>query len=222
MRQNVAAGASAIPGFNNYNSLLRNLMKHLFFITAIILGTIFIGCKTAKQINKAISPKDTTNLMNNRSSVDSLKVINETVAAFKSHYIDFKTFSAKIKVDTKGKSPDITAVVRILKDSAIWISLSATILNVEIYRALITRDSVILLNKRDKEVQYRSLDYLQEVTEVPFDFSTLQDLLVGNPVFYNDTISSYKQYDRFILISSFGQDFKNLMTLSLDNKLLLH
>jgi hypothetical protein len=197
-------------------------MKHLYFITAILLSIIFFGCKTAKQINKAIAPKDTTNLMNSKSSEDSLKAINETVTAFKSHYIDFKTFSAKIKVDTKGKSPDITAVVRIIKDSTIWISLSATFLNVEIYRALITKDSVILLNKRDKEVQYRSLDYLQEVTEVPFDFTTLQNLLVGNPVFYNDTISAYKQYDRFILISSFGQDFKNLLTLSLDNKLLLH
>ena len=198
-------------------------MKHFIFIAVILLG-FFSGCKTTKQINKAIAPKDTTGIIH-QSSEDSLKRINSTLEIFKSHYIDFKTFSAKIKVDvslSKGKQPDITAVVRIIKDSAIWMSLSATLLNIEFYRVLITKDSVILLNKQAKEVQHRSLDFLQEVTEIPFDFKTLQNLFIGNPVFYNDSINSYKEDERFILISSLGQDFKNLITLSRENKLLLH
>ena len=112
--------------------------------------------------------------------------------------------------------------MRIIKDSAIWISLSATIVNFEVYRVLITKDSVILLNKRDKEVQYRSLDYLKEVAALPVDFQTLQNLLVGNPVFYNDSIMSYRQTGNFILLSSVGNVFKNLLTLSEDKKLLLH
>lgn len=200
-------------------------MKQFLFISVILMNLIFVSCKTTRQINKAIAPKDTTSVVNHRSSEDSLKMISATVEAFKSHNIDFKTFSAKIKVevvDSKGKQPDITAVVRIVKDSAIWMSLSATFLNIEVYRVLITKDSVILLNKQAKEVQYRSLDYLTEVTEIPFDFKTVQNLLIGNPVFYNDSINSYKQDDRFILISSVGQYFKNLITLSRDNKLLLH
>ncbi len=163
--------------------------------------------------------------MAHRSAEDSIRLINETVTTFKSHYIDFKTFAAKIKVevsDSKGKQPDITAVVRIIKDSAIWMSLSATLFNIEVYRVLITKDSVILLNKQAKEVQYRSLDYLQEVTEIPFDYKTLQDLLVGNPVFYSDSITSYTQDERFILMSTIGKDFKNLVTLSLADKLLRH
>lgn len=200
-------------------------MKHLIFITTVLLSLLFTSCKTTRQINKVIAPKDTSNTMNHQSAGDSLRMINATIGVFKSHYIDFKTFSAKIKLDisdNKGKQPDITAVVRIIKDSVIWISLSATFLNIEVYRVLITKDSVILLNKQAKEVQYRSLDYLQEVTEIPFDFKTVQDLLVGNPIFYNDTIDYYKQDDRFIMIASLGKDFKNLITLSLDNKLLLH
>lgn len=200
-------------------------MKQIFFFTFVILNLVFTSCKTTRQINKVIAPKDTVNLMNNKSAEDSLKIINNTLEVFKSHRIDFKTFAAKIKVEASNRTeklPDITAVVRIIKDSAIWISLSATFLNVEVYRVLITKDSLILLNKRDKEVQFRSLDYLQEVTEIPFDYKTVENLLIGNPVFYNDTISSYKQDDRFILISSLGKDFKNLITLSLDNKLLLH
>ncbi len=200
-------------------------MKHLVFIGIVFLNVLFISCRTTRHINKVIAPKDTTNILSNRSAEDSIRLVNASLETFRSHHIDFKTFSAKIKVEvtgTKGKQPDITAVVRIIKDSAIWMSLSATFLNIEVYRVLITKDSVILLNKQAKEVQYRSLDYLQEVTEIPFDYKTVQNLLVGNPVFYNDSINSWRQYENFILISSVGKYFKNLLTLSLDNKLLLH
>lgn len=194
---------------------------------SILLVTILLGCHTTKKIiNRAIAPKDSTNTgMSGHSAADSLLMLNRSMTSFRSHYINFKTFSAKIKVeyeDAKGKKPELTANVRIIKDSAIWISLTATFLNFEVYRVLITRNSVILLNKQDKEVQYRSLDYLQDVTEIPFDYSTLQDLLVGNPIFLDSTIISYKKLDDKILISTVGKYFKNLLTLSSDNFDLLH
>ncbi len=184
------------------------------------------SCRTTKKINQVIAPKDTTSVtVNISSAADSLKMIQETMLQLRSHYINYKTFNAKIKVeyeDNKGKQPDITAVVRIYKDSAIWVSLSATILNFEVYRMLITKDSVVLMNIRDKEVQYRSLDYLQEVTQIPFDYKTIQDLLVGNPVFLDSTIVSYKKIDDKILVSTIGAYFKNLLTLSADKNLVMH
>ncbi len=191
----------------------------------LFLNLGIFSCKTTRQINKAIAPKDTVTVFNNKTSEDSLLLIQETLRSFKNNYIDFKTFSAKIKVeieDSKGKQPDITAIVRIMKDSVIWMSLSATFLNIEVYRVLITRDSVILLNKQNKEVQYRSLDYLQEMAELPVDFLTIQNLLIGNPVFYDDSINFYKQADDYILMNYVGKLFKNLLTLSADSKLLKH
>jgi Domain of unknown function (DUF4292) len=190
----------------------------------LILSTF--SCKTVKQINKAIAPKDTTAVVIiDQSKVDSILMIKKTIENLNHNYIDFKTFNAKIKVDyedSKGKQPDVTAIVRIVKDSAIWISLTASILNIEIYRVLITKDSVILLNKQVKEVQYRSLDYLQEVTEIPFDYKTLQDLLIGNPVFVDSNIVYYKKTDDQILFSMVGVYFKHLLTLSSNNYYLTH
>ncbi len=194
-------------------------------IFSILILSLF-SCKTVKKINKAISPKDTTSvLMAEQSRKDSLLMIKRTIDNLNRNYIDFKTFNAKIKVeyqDSKGKQPDVTAIVKIIKDSAIWISLTATFLNFEIYRTLITRDSVILLNKQLKEVQYRSLDYLQEVTEIPFDYKTLQDLLVGNPVFTDSNIVYYKKTENQVLFSMAGKFFKNFFTLSADNYSLQH
>ncbi len=206
---------------------IKPAMKKLIII-GIVLAVIFAiqSCHTTKQINKAISTRDTTvNTGNNTSSADSLQLIHETMTRLKNHYIDYKTFNAKIKVeyeDTKGKQPDITAIVRIIKDSAIWVSLSATIFNVEVYRMLITKDSVVLMNTRDKEVQYRSLDYLQEITEIPFDYKTIQELLIGNPVFLDSTVIGFKKVDFKILVSTVGSFFKHLITLSAINSLVLH
>lgn len=200
-------------------------MKYFIITGLFVLSLAMFSCKTTRQINKVIAPKDTTTIFDNKSAEDSIRLVNETMQLFNSHYIDFKTFSAKIKVDiedSKGKQPDLTATVRVIKDSAIWLSLQASILNIEVYRVLIKKDSVILLNKVDKEVQYRSLDYLQEVAEIPFDFGTVQDLLLGNPVFFGDSIKSYKQTGDFILLTYVGDIFKNLVTLSANTKLLQH
>jgi hypothetical protein len=203
-------------------------MKYFFPICVIFIVAFSApSCKTVKQINKVIGPKDTTAVVTvDKSKVDSLLTIKNTVEKLNRNYIDFKSFNAKIKVDyqdSKGKQPDVTAIVRIIKDSAIWISLTASFLNIEVYRVLITKDSVILLNKQDKEVQYRSLDYLQEVTQIAFDFKTLQELLVGNPVFVDtNNIVNYKMTENQVLLSTIGQYFKNLLSLSTDNYLLMH
>lgn len=202
---------------------MRFLNNFLVFILLVFLG---YSCKTVKQINKAIAPKDSTAVVIiDQSKADSILMIQNTMNNLKKNFIDFKTFNAKIKVeyqDNKGKQPDVTAIVRIIKDSAIWISLTATFLNVEIYRVLVTRDRVILLNKQEKEVQYRSIDYLQEVTEIPFDYKTLENLLVGNPVFLDSNIVYYKKTDDQILFSMVGSYFKNLVTLSSGNYFLTH
>lgn len=190
-------------------------------LAIIIICTIIASCSPAKRvINNAISPKDTSNIIRDQS-VDQAQILaQEMKERLQKNHITFTSFSAKIKVETqdsKGKNPDITAVVRMVKDSAIWISLSATFLNLEVYRALITKDSVILMDKREKTVQYRSLDYLQEVTEIPFDFQTIQDLLVGNPIFFNEKNATFKKADNYILVNSTDDYFKNLMTLLGEN-----
>lgn len=202
----------------------KSFFYSLFFLVSITV--LQSSCRTAKKIQVAISKNDTAALVvTDSKALDSLKGLQTVIADIQKSQIDFKTFTAKIKVeyqDSKGKQPNITAYTRILKDSLIWISGYATVFNVEAFRLLITKDSFFLMDKLNKEYQSRSIDYLQEVTQIPFTLATLQNLIVGNLIFYTDSVVSYKENGNNILVSTIGQQFKNLITINKTNQQITH
>jgi hypothetical protein len=203
-----------------------NSIHFLVLLFTLLVVVSSVGCKTAKKIQAAVDKKDSTSInITQPVNYDSILVIKNALQDVYSKKIEFKTFSAKIKVeyeDVKGKQPNITAYVRAIKDSLIWISGYATVFNVEAFRILIKKDSVIVLDKINKEVKLRSIDFLQEVTEIPFDFKTLQNLLIGNPIFLDDNVISYKETESKILLATLGQYFKHLLTLNKSDRLLVH
>ena len=159
-------------------------MKHILFIA--VSGTlIFASCRSTKQIQTAITKKDTTITVvltpDTDPHADSMQFISETYDKLINNRINFETFSAKINTDyegTDGKKYDVNVFVRVRRDSIIWLSVNGA-LGIEGMRVLIDKDSVKILNKLDKEYQVRSLDYLQEVAALPLDLHTMQELIIG-------------------------------------------
>jgi uncharacterized protein DUF4292 len=204
------------------------LKNNSFIVLIAIMCWAVAGCHTIKKvanIHTAIYKKDTATLMIvSQAERDSIKMVQQTMANLLSKRIDFTTFSGKIKVeyeDSHGKQPNTTAYVRIIKDSLIWVSLYATVFNIEAFRILITKDSVIVLDRINKEAQVRSFDYLEDVAGIPLDFKAMQDIIIGNPVFLDSNIVSYKKAGDRILMSTIGKYFKHLLTLTNDSSLLL-
>jgi len=155
---------------------------------------------------------------------DTLQLIRSTLGQIRANQIMFYTFSAKVNVDYKGsdgKNYNVNANVRMLKDSAVWINVNA-ILGIDALRVLITRDSVKLLDKLNKTYTARSVDYLKEVTALPLDLPTVQDLIVGNAVFLDSNIVSYSADNNVVSLLSVGQWFKNLITLAATDKTIQH
>ena len=188
-----------------------------FFFISVLAVSLLASCRSTRKIQTVVAPKDTTAAVvkNGKSYNDSMRFISETYHGIQGNYIHFNTFSAKIEVDYldgDGKKYNVTAHVRMLKDSVIWISVRA-ILGIEGLRALITRDSVRLMDKQNNLYTARSVAYLQEVTALPLNLSSLQDLLIGNPVFLDSNIVSYNQSDDAITLLSIGDFFKNLLTI---------
>jgi hypothetical protein len=197
-------------------------MKKLFQIFFLI--AILASCKTVKKVSgiqEAINKKDTsqTVLIVEAPKVDSAAVVKSIMDKVIKSKIDFKTFNAKIKVDytSANNSDKYTTYLSMYKDSIIYIKVIGSFLGIpgEGLQVKITKDSVVLVKKvGDKYVQKRSIDFLQEATEIPFDFYTLQDILIGNPVFLDNNIVSYREGNAQLLVFMIGDIFKHLITLS--------
>lgn len=178
------------------------------------------SCHSTKSLQSAISKKDTTIIKvpvvqrdNSFNKIPALEVLN----TLNKNRIDFKTFSSKAKVqyeDRNGKQPDFNAFIRLQKDSVLWISISSTFLGIEAFRLYITPDTLIILNKLDKSVEYHSFSYIEKFARIPMNFRLLQNILIGNPVYIGDSIVSYRQTENHVLIGTVGAYFKNLITLS--------
>lgn len=198
-------------------------MKNIFrILSAIILLSAFISCRSTKKLQTAVNKKDTVITVKNIPSADSLKAGNDLVSTLNRNRINFKTFSAKIKVeyeDSKSKQPDVNAFVRMQKDSIIWISINATFLNYEAFRILITKNHVTILNKLEKQVENHPFSFIESIAKIPLDFKTLQDIIIGNPVYLGDKVVAYRFTENRILLSTVGEYFKNLLTLSVNNNL---
>lgn len=204
----------------------KQIMKYTFPLLAIVMGMIVFSCRSARKIQTAITINDSTHTVKgNDSKADSIKFIQQVFSKVKNNRIDFKTFSAKIKVDytdKNGNGPDLTVFARIQKDSVIWLSVNATVFSYEAIRILIKPDSVIVLDRKDKQVQFRTLSYLQELTHIPFDFSMVQDLIVGNAIYLDSNIISFKKNETSVSLISTGKFFRNLLTVNSGDFTLQH
>jgi len=202
-----------------------------FAAIIISLSVLMFACRPARKVERiqeAISKVDTTSVKvivpKENKVVDSLKLAREVFHKVLKNKIDFTTFNAKVRVEYTGaeNSDEATAYVRIKKDSIIWLSLRGA-LGIEGFRVLVTKDSVKVMNLLKKSIQLRSIEYLQDITELPFDFATLQDLIIGNPVFIDSNIVSYKtNANNELLVLMVGPLFKHLVTLDNNGFKILH
>jgi hypothetical protein len=208
------------------------MMRYSFLLSVILLVLVGSSCKTVKKtqvIQEAITKKDTSQMVviKEAPKVDSAAIVRDILGKVVRRKIDFNTFNAKIKVDYVGPEKDdsYTAYVSMKKDSIILIKIKGSFLGISAVglEAKIRKDSVVVAQLvGQKSVTYRSISYLQEVTELPFDFYTLQDLIIGNPVFIDSNLVSYKSSNSQLLVLTVGNLFKHLVTLDNANYKVLH
>lgn len=190
-------------------------MRLLLIIIAAI--SVLTSCHSTRKIQTAIAKKDTTEIKPPvQNGEDSAAFIKENYSKIKAQKISFTTFSAKMDVDYvggDGKKENVNATLRMYKDSVIWIAITG-LFGIEGLRAIITKDSIRIVNKLDKIYTGRSVAYVQEVTGLPLDLRSLQELLIGNPVFLDSNIVSYTRSANSVSFLNIGEGFKNLITLT--------
>ncbi len=138
-----------------------------YALTIAFVAVLFVSCRPGTEIVRGP--------LENRSSDELWNSLNDLAA--------FGSLSAKVHVDfdQNGKSQSFNCKLRMREDSALWVSI-APLLGIEIFRMVITTDSVKLVDRLNKRYFADSLTVLETMTQVPVSFQLLQSLLTGKMV----------------------------------------
>jgi len=199
------------------------LMKFIHSFLPIFFFCFLCGCGASRKVQTVPATKDTSNINTETTVANSAETAESILNSLSKNRITFNTFSAKVKVeyeDQNGKQPDFNAFIRLENQQRLWISINATFLGIEAFRILVTPDSVTILNKLERTVEYHPFSYLSQFAHIPLTFHILQDLLVGNPVYVTDSIVSFEKSEKSFRIETVGNIFKNLLIISTENNFL--
>ena len=149
----------------------RNTLNRLLIVCGLL---VIVSCKARKQVMVTRKP-DTVATPDNK--------IHTKLAAIKAQQVNFNTFSGKAKtnLDINGNSNDVTLNIRINKGKKIWVSITA-ILGVEVARAVITPDSILLINRLEGVYMKKPFSYVYAYASKQVNYKTLESLLIGNAI----------------------------------------
>ncbi|MFT7120870.1 MAG: hypothetical protein ACJAZ9_001047 [Neolewinella sp.] len=103
--------------------------------------------------------------------------------SFSAEYMEGR---AKIKIESKDFNIGGTATIRIEKDKAIWMSVKK--FGLEGARALIRPDSFFVVNRLNGDYTAEPLSYIEEKYKIPARFDLLQEMVMGNAVFFSKNL----------------------------------
>lgn len=158
----------------------RNISSNIILISLLAL----FGCTAKKQLI-TVHKSDTVVKKADTIATAAVHAINhltpQQVSAIQARQIDFMTFSAKakVKMNIDGKSNDVTMNIRIKKNQMIWVSITA-VLGLEGARALITPDSIKIIDRLDATYIKKPFSYISEYAGNQVNYQALEALIVGN------------------------------------------
>ena len=162
-------------------------IKHLSLSGIIFCLVLFSSCKThhiASGGHIRISKSDTTAI--NDEAAKYIQLAND-------NRIPYDWFATRIKVEYSDdrQSQDFTAVVRMRRDSIMWVSLQGPF-GIEGARILITRDTIKLVNKLSNEYLCQPISYLSNILPMQTDMTLLQDFILGYYMQFAGTAQDYR------------------------------
>ena len=134
----------------------------------LALGLLGSCVRKAVPTTSAAGPGTSTVAM--EPTLPSVKAINTTFIFFNA--------KGKAQINLKGSKQGANLALRMRRDSIIWVS--AGLAGIEGVRAVLTRDSVRVMNRLDKTYFSGGYDYLSKLLNVPVSFAQMQALLLGD------------------------------------------
>ncbi len=150
--------------------LKNNVLYSVKLFILILCISIVPSCKSKKKVS---STSNNNIELEEKASANLKKVIAQQA--------DFKTLSTKAatELSIKGKSFDVTMNIRIKKGEGIWVSVTY-FAGIEVARALITPDSIKVMDKINNEYLKKPFSFVQKYSNEKIDYATLEAIMVGN------------------------------------------
>jgi len=166
------------------------IMNRIILFVAISL--LLVGCSSSKKINRAPLTENNASLITRQMNDNALS---------------FNTFKAKFSVHVKmnDSEMDLHGQVRMKNDSIIWMNLTKA--GLEVYRFMITKDSVFVINRIGKQYAIDPVSSLSKIINSRIDFSILQGLFTGNDFYgYNTENFSSSVDQRLYRLSAINRE----------------
>jgi hypothetical protein len=143
---------------------------------AFALILFFSNCKTKKITTTPVPVTE----------IPKINTISDVLAILEKSQIKPEWMSGSVGLDYEGKPMNISGSmsIRYRRDSLIWVSIKK--FGFEGARAKIKTDSVLVVNYIQGNYIAENLNYLEKKYGLPADFSTVQNILLGNPIFLTD------------------------------------
>ena len=150
----------------------RNILNSLLLLAMISLT---VACKTKKKV-VVVAPPVTGVAPVNSEKLETLKLLQEKD-------ISYTTLSlkGKARLEMNGVSNNVSINIRIRKDEGIWVSITGAF-GIEGARALITPDSIRVLNKLQSVYLAKPFGYVHRYTNPQVTYKLLQAILSGNTI----------------------------------------
>jgi hypothetical protein len=143
------------------------------FLTIFALFFTF-ACKSKKAV---VTPTPVPEIVKIKEDPNKAFLANIEKKIYTPNFFNAK---ASIGIVTNGNSVDFDAVIQFRKDSAIL--LVAKKFGFEVGRALITPDSLFIINRIQQEYDAKPLSAIASKFSLPPRFDLIQDMIMGNPM----------------------------------------
>lgn len=119
---------------------------------------------------------------------------------------DWMDARASVDFDSPEMRVGGTAHIKVEAGKQIWVRVSK--FGFEAARALITPDSIFILDRLNREYSAEPLSYIEERFQVPAQFELIQDILLGNPIFFGSNVYNLATEDQQYLLQGGSQNWK--------------
>lgn len=159
------------------------MTRSRFYIALLFLAVLVTSCAPKGLLNEEKLVR--------RANIELTDVLDSLSS------VEYNWFYAKISTKYHDTAMNVSfkTSVRIRKDSLLHTLI--TYARIPVYSTLLTKDSITMVNKREKCVMNESLDYFRKEYAMEVEYENAEEMFFGAPIAYDKELRYYRVSDPY-------------------------